>query len=70
MDALVVELTDLRRTRRISQAAVAVAVGVKQSAVSYWESGKAKPSGSARILLEQYVERARKLPIIEEEQAA
>lgn len=59
---LVTELKDLRETRGISQAAVAAAIGVDQSAVSHWESGKAAPGGSARILLKQFVEEARKLP--------
>jgi DNA-binding transcriptional regulator YiaG len=57
---LVAELKDLRKTHGISQSAVAAALGVKQSAVSHWESGNATPSGSARILLENYVAGLRK----------
>lgn len=59
---LVSELKGLRETRGISQAAVAAATGVDQSAVSYWETGKSSPSGSARILLEKFIAEARKLP--------
>lgn len=54
---LVAELKDLRETRKISQATVAAAVGVDQSAISHWEQGKAKPSGSARLLLERFITR-------------
>ncbi len=56
---LVAELKDLRETRKISQATVAAAVGVDQSAISHWEQGKSKPSGSARKLLERFVARER-----------
>lgn len=59
---LVSELKDLRETRGITQEAVAAATGVDQSAVSYWETGKSSPSGSARILLETFLKQARKLP--------
>lgn len=67
---LVTELKDLRETRGISQAAVAAAVGVDQSAVSHWERGESAPSGSARILLGQFVEEARKLPLVEKKASA
>lgn len=58
------ELKDLRETRGISQAEVAAFVGVDQSSVSYWETGKASPSRAARKLLQLWCEDARKRPKI------
>ena len=54
---LISELKKLREAKRVPQSEVAAACGVDQSAVSLWENGKTEPSGSARILLEQFIER-------------
>lgn len=59
---LIDELTSLREAKGIPQSDVATACGVDQSAVSLWENRKNAPSGSAKILLQQFIEEARGLP--------
>lgn len=55
MDTLIDDLIALRKRTNLTQSAVAEACGVDQTAVSHWEKRKTKPSGSARILLEQFI---------------
>lgn len=44
IDPIVAELRQSRRRQRISQRALAAALGTQQSAVSEWETGKVQPS--------------------------
>lgn len=59
---LIDELKSLRAKKGVSQSTVAEAIGCNQGAVSHWERGEAKPSGSARKSLEAFVEQMRSMP--------
>lgn len=59
---LIDELIELRKAKGVSQATVAENVGCDQSTVTYWERKKTKPSGSARILLQNFVARLKEMP--------
>lgn len=59
---LIDELKALRERKGVSQATVADALGCDQGAISHWENKKAKPSGSARILLQGFMARMREMP--------
>lgn len=49
------EIRSFRKQKGLSQEAFGELCGVRKSTVSEWESGKSKPSGSAAILLEEYL---------------
>ena len=49
-------LPEVRENVGLSQAALARAIGVDQSAVSRWESGKTRPRGSHALALAQLLE--------------
>jgi transcriptional regulator with XRE-family HTH domain len=44
-----------RKQKGLNQEQLGKLCGVRKSTVSEWESGKARPSGSAALLLETYV---------------
>jgi transcriptional regulator with XRE-family HTH domain len=44
IDPIIAELKWSRRRQRISQRALAAALGTQQSAVSEWETGRVQPS--------------------------
>lgn len=49
------DIRDFRKHKGLSQEALGQLCGVKKSTVSEWESGKSRPSGSAAILLGDYL---------------
>ena len=54
-------IRSFRKQKRLSQEALGELCGVRKSTVSEWESGKSKPSGSAALLLTEYIEGTRSL---------
>ena len=52
----------LRKRLGFTQAQLGVEVGLTQEAVAAWETGRAKPRGSARLLLAQLEARADLMP--------
>lgn len=52
MDDLL-DVPALRAELSVSQAQLAELLGLDQSTVSLWETGKTKPSGSARLLMQR-----------------
>lgn len=47
------DVIHLRKALGLNQTEFAEKVGVNQTAVSHWENGARKPSGSACVLMEQ-----------------
>lgn len=49
----------IRTELGVSQYKLADLLGVDQSTISYWETGKMKPGGPARLLMQRLVEEHR-----------
>ena len=47
-------LKDLRQGRNLSQMDLALALGISQSAIAKWETGRTEPTASALILLSRF----------------
>lgn len=54
-------IRSFRKQKGLSQEALGELCGVRKSTVSEWESGKSNPSGSAAILLGEYLSGTRAL---------
>lgn len=50
----------IRETLGLNQKELAERLGVTQTAISYWETGKRRPRGPAVILLRRLLERPKK----------
>ncbi|WAX93167.1 helix-turn-helix domain-containing protein [Aminobacter sp. NyZ550] len=57
-----IDIKAMRAELGLTQAALAVEVGVDQSTVSNWENGTTKPRGPARKLLQSIADRRHDLP--------
>lgn len=55
------QIKAFRKGKGLSQEALGQMCGVRKSTVSEWESGKSNPSGSAAILLSEYMDGQRNL---------
>lgn len=53
------EIKTVRESLGMTQTEFADALGVQQTAVSHWENGARRPSGSAEILIEMLKKQAR-----------
>ncbi len=53
---IVDQLIELRKARKISQSAVADAIGIDQAVISNWEQKKRRPKGPALKLLLAFIE--------------
>jgi putative transcriptional regulator len=53
------EIKTVRESLGMTQTEFADALGVQQTAVSHWENGARRPSGSAEILIEMLRKQAR-----------
>ena len=49
-----INLKQMRKSRRVSQCELAQGIGVTQGAVSRWETGEAKPSLENMIAIARY----------------
>lgn len=56
MDKFIERLKELRNEKGISQAQLAKATGLTQTAIAYWETGKRNPTAQAVIILARYFE--------------
>ncbi|MBR2442015.1 MAG: helix-turn-helix transcriptional regulator [Clostridia bacterium] len=56
MDKFIERLKELRNEKGISQAQLAKATGLTQTAIAYWDTGKRNPTAPAVIILARYFE--------------
>ena len=54
MEKFIERLKELRAQKGLSQAQLAKATGLSQSAITYWETGKRIPNASAVIILARF----------------
>jgi len=57
------EIRDIRRSLRLSQAALAEKLGLTRDAVANWENGRNSPNGASEILLRQIQQNGRRKKI-------
>ena len=56
MEKFVERLKELRKEKGLSQAQLATATGLTQTAIAYWETGRRNPTAQAVIILARYFE--------------
>jgi transcriptional regulator with XRE-family HTH domain len=54
MEKFTIRLKELRADKNLSQADLAIATGLTQGAITYWETGQRVPNAKAIIILARF----------------